>query len=297
MPSWETETGEIRHDLYRIRRSHPEPVPRELHPKLFKFSNVLTLILWLTYIVFQFFFACSVQIGARNILWRMWIVLWAEMALSFPQAVVAVNIILSLYVAVQARTRPSYQLLGSSTPAVDVFITCCGEPADVVIDTVAAAIAQDYPPKQFRVFVLDDGHDVMLREAITALNRERARKSGPQIGYLSRHLAPGVKSYYKAGNLQFGIEETRQLGGSEYIASLDSDMIPEPGWLRMVVPHLVLDEALAIACPIPVFAKSHHQLPARVAVNVNCSVITMFPTAIHWLSRSNWISIPPYWSL
>lgn len=207
----------------------------------------------------------------------------------------AVNTILSLYAAGDARTRPSYQLMGSSAPTVDVFITCCGEPTDIVIDTVAAAAAQDYPPKQFRVFILDDGHDEMLREAITALNRESTGKTGPQVGYLSRNLAPGVKSYYKAGNLQFGIDETRRSGGSEYIASLDADMISEPGWLRMMVPHLILDDALAVACPTPVFEKPH-QLPTRVAANVDFSVITMSPTAIHYLSRQNWISVPQFWS-
>lgn len=143
--------------------------------------------------------------------------------------------------------------MGSSAPTVDVFITCCGEPTDIVLDTVAAAAAVDYPPKQFRVFVLDDGHDEMLREAIKGLGRKSTERNGPDVGYLSRHVAPGTKSYYKAGNLQFGIEETQRLGGSEYLASLDADMIPMAGWLRMMVPHLIVEDALAVACPTPVF--------------------------------------------
>lgn len=111
---------------------------------------------------------------------------------------------------------------GSSAPTIDVFITCCGEPTDVIVDTVVAAAAQDYLPNQFRLFVLDDGHDEPFREAIMVFNRKSAQKSSSQVGYLPRHLAPGAKSYRKAGiifNLQFGIDETRRLGGSEYLAS------------------------------------------------------------------------------
>lgn len=251
MPS-ET-TVEVRQGPYRISRSSPEPVPLELHPKVFQFSNVVTWGLWVAYIVFQSLFAWSVQLNKRKIWWRMWIVLWAEVALTFQQATTAFNIILSLYAARGLRTRPSYQLIGSSAPTVDVFITCCGEPIDVVVDTIAAAVAQDYPAQEFRVFVLDDGHDVKLREAVETFNTERKERIGPQVGYLARALVPGLKSYFKAGNLQFGIEETSSLGGSEYIASLDADMISEPGWLRMMVPHLIVEDALAVVCPTPVF--------------------------------------------
>lgn len=248
-------TEKIRRGPYQIKRSFPEPLPLELHPKIFKASHIFTFTSWIVYIVFQFLFAWSVQTNTARpkLLWRMWIFLWAEVALSFQQVVGVINIILSLYAADESRRRPSYRLIGSSAPTVDVFITCCGEPTDIVVDTVAAAAALDYPPQQFRVLVLDDGHDEMLHEAIKILVKKSTENAGPQIKYLSRNLAPGVKSYFKAGNLQFGIEETRLWGGgSEYLASLDADMIPKPGWLRMMVPHLILEDALAMACPAPV---------------------------------------------
>ena len=123
----------------------------------------------------------------------------------------------------------------------------------MIIDTVAAAVAQDYPSQRFRVFILDDGHDEKLQEAMKRLSTRSAETNGPKIWYLSRKLEAGFRSYFKAGNLQFGIEESMRWGGSEYIASLDSDMIPEPDWLRRMIPHLLLDNQMALACPPQVF--------------------------------------------
>lgn len=240
---------EIQPASYKIEQSSGESVPLELHPRLFKFSNIITWGLWSLYIVFQFSFAWSVQIVTNKLLWRMWVVLLAEVCLSFQEAVLAVNTILALFGADGTRARPWYRLTGSEAPTVDVFVPCCGEAVDVVVDTLAAAVAQDYPAQRFRVFLLDDGHDENLREAVEVLNKQSAERNGPQVRYLSRELAPGVKSYFKAGNLQFGIEETRRLGGSEYVASLDADMIPEPDWLRRMIPHLILEDQLALACP------------------------------------------------
>lgn len=40
---------------------------------------------------------------------------------------------------------------------------------------------------------------------------------------------------------------------SEYVAGLDADMIPEPHWLRTMLPHLVDDGDVALACPPQTF--------------------------------------------
>ena len=179
----------------------------------------------------------------------MWIILIAEVCLSFPELVLAANTIFGLFCATEARVRQCYRLLGQSAPTVDVFITSCGEPVDVVIDTVATTVAQDYPSDRFRVLVLDDGHDEELQDAVKRLGKRSAEESGPPVLYFCRKIKPGVRSYFKAGNLQFGLEESSRLGGSEYVASLDADMMPEPDWLRRMVPHLILQDDLALATP------------------------------------------------
>lgn len=159
------------------------------------------------------------------------------------------NLIFTLLCAQESRSRPGYELLGNEAPSIDVFVTCCGEQVDVILDTVAAATAQDYPKSKFIVFVLDDGHNEELRRGVGQVSKNLERLDGPQLIYLSRKVEVGVKSYFKAGNIQFGIEESKARSGSEYIASLDADMIPEPNWLRKMVPHLILEDIIALVAP------------------------------------------------
>lgn len=118
-----------------------------------------------------------------------------------------------------------------------------------------------------RIFVLDDGHDRNLRDAVLALAERSKTENGPAVYYLSRNVEPGSKSYFKAGNLQFGIDESEKLGGSEFIASLDADMIPEPGWLRRMIPHLLLHGDIALACP-PQVCSTQHPDPKNQLISI-----------------------------
>lgn len=239
---------------YEIQERPRELLRLERYPRLFKYSNIFVWCLWFLYITYQLKFAYVVQNASPVFMWRMWLVLLGELFLSVQEAAWGFGAIFALICANDTRPpRPCYRLVGNSAPTVDVLIPCCREPIDVIIDTVAAAVAQDYPPQQLRVFLLDDGHDEKLRETMKRLSTKSAEANGPQVRYLSRELGAGVRSYYKAGNLHFGIEESMRLGGSEYLACLDSDMIPEPDWLRRIIPHLMLDQKMALACPPQVF--------------------------------------------
>lgn len=246
MPS--SEPFEARSGPYTIQRSPAIPFPLEIHPFQFKTSNIVAWSLWWLYVACQFNFATSVQNGSLHILWRMWLALFADFCLSFQEVVYAISILFPLCSVVKTVARPRYQLTGDSSPTVDVLVTCCGEPVDVIINTITAAAAQDYPSTRFRVFLLDDGHDERLRQAIEELKVVLEKEKTTQIIYLSRDIKPGARSYFKAGNLQYGIDESCRLGSSEYIAGLDADMIPDSTWLRKMVPHLILDPGLALAC-------------------------------------------------
>lgn len=251
----------IQHGSYEIERCNSKPVPLELHPNLFKFSNLVSWTLWSLYITVEFYLAWSVQVRTPKVIWRMWIALSTEVCLTFQEVVLAINTALALSSTSNTRVRSCYRLVGSSAPTVDVFVPCCGEAVAVIMDTVAAVMTQDFPSQRFRVFVLDDGHDNGLRQAVDVLSRQSAERNGPVLHYLSRDLEPGVQSHFKSGNLRFGIEQTRRLGSSDYIASLDADMIPEPDWLRRMVPHLILDDVLALACP-PQVHQMHRNVPS-----------------------------------
>ena len=131
-------------------------------------------------------------------------------------------------------------------PTVDVFVTCCGEDDDLILDTVRAACDIDYPVDRFRVILLDDGKAESLEKAIFAL-----QDTYPNLHYKSREKIPGVPHHFKAGNLNYGLDEVHNMpgGASQFMAALDADMIPEQDWLRAIMPHMLIDEKMALACP------------------------------------------------
>ena len=136
-------------------------------------------------------------------------------------------------------------LTGQQVPSVDVFITYCGEDLDVVLDTVRAACALDYPTQSFRVFVLDDSGSQELGEAIA----KRWQLSNKNLYYTSR--GEQVSRHSKAANLNWGLRYAHlQEGGSaELLAVLDVDMIPERDWLRSLIPQIYQDERVAMVNP------------------------------------------------
>jgi cellulose synthase/poly-beta-1,6-N-acetylglucosamine synthase-like glycosyltransferase len=127
----------------------------------------------------------------------------------------------------------------------------CGEQWDVILDTVAGAALQDYPSNSYRVFVLDDANDSSISHSVDEFNRKECEKLGIQpVIYLSRLNKSGIVRHHKAGNLEYGIRISReQYGGSEFIAGLDADMIPESDWLKRLVPHLLYSSKTAIVSP------------------------------------------------
>ncbi|KAL3478461.1 nucleotide-diphospho-sugar transferase [Aspergillus californicus] len=188
-----------------------------------------------------------------------WLVFLIEIGARFGQAMFQADMGLYLLFRRQkAWQRPRHRLVGAESPTVDVFVTCCGEDVELVMDTVRAAASQDYPLSTYRVFVLDDAGSQELHDAIHTYNTDRPH-TGQEVHYLARTKNPGKPHYFKAGNLRFGLQESRKKGRvSEYIAALDVDAIPETDWLRRMVPHLILDEHLGAIVP----GLHHYNLPA-----------------------------------
>ena len=240
---------EIQRGPYTFHESSAQLFLFETHLKAFKFSQALTWGLWLLHLILHLSLAWKIQRDESDLSWRVWVAFISELCLTIPEALTACTIILALLSGKAAHPRPDYRLSGHAVPSVDIMITCCGESVDVIINTILAAATQDYPAQHFRVFVLDDAHDAELRHAVDMLQLRRKGATGPSIIYLARTVTPGEESHFKSGNLRFGIEESQHLGpGSEFLAGLDADMIPEPDWLRRMVPHLLLQDEVGVAC-------------------------------------------------
>lgn len=100
----------------------------------------------------------------------------------------------------------------------------------------------NYPRERFRVTVLDDSASVLKHvQALTV--------QFPNLFYSTRGARE--PSWHKAGNINHGLRFIASLpnGPSEFVAGLDVDMIPEPDWLRRVVPHLLQDSQMGLVSP------------------------------------------------
>jgi cellulose synthase (UDP-forming) len=124
---------------------------------------------------------------------------------------------------------------GQLSPTIDVFITACGEPLDIVMGTVHAAQAMEVSHK---TWVLDDGDSDELREACAAVG----------AGYLRRE----DRSHAKAGNVNAALGRT----SGEFVVILDADHIPSPDFLIRALPHMH-DPTVAFAQTPQAFPTAH----------------------------------------
>jgi cellulose synthase (UDP-forming) len=124
------------------------------------------------------------------------------------------------------RFKPEQAALPSAEgKAVDVFITVCGEPMNVVTQTIAAAARISWGGP-LTVYVLDDkGSPEVERVAgrYGAVYRSRVRDGLPPRDA-------------KAGNLNFGLG----LSSGDYVLTLDADQVPSPVIVERLAPYLTL---------------------------------------------------------
>lgn len=212
--------------------------------RLAPFSALCALVSYWIYFVLRIKYTLAAQKAAHHIYVYAWMVVFIEMGIAMP----ALMIQLWQGIILKGRHREKLRIIGDTVPTVDVFITCCGEDLDVVLDTTRAAAAVDWPGDRFRIIILDDGNSAELRVAIETLALANTNIS---ILYTARVKVKGVPHHFKAGNLNHGLAFVQELPGGpgEFIAALDADMIPEPHWLRTIIAHLVIDSQLALSCP------------------------------------------------
>ena len=197
---------------------------------------------WL-YLVLRAHYTILAQRSAHTIYYMAWIFIVVELLVSIPMLL---HRFWGLH-ATGARKRPKLRLVGDNVPPIDVVITCCGEEDDLVLTTAKAACNVDYPRSRFRVIVCDDGKSDGLRQLVEKVAIEQF----DNLYYRSRPKYPGVPHHFKAGNLNYALEETEKFegGAAHFLAALDADMIPERAWLRALLPHMLQDPKCSMACP------------------------------------------------
>lgn len=189
---------------------------------LFRFVPLLTVAatgLYLLYLGLRIACLITAQKAQGRTFPQAWVFVAVEVAVAIPSIM---HNIWTMW-AIKKRSRPKLRLTGDDGPTVDVFVTCCREDDDVILDTVRAACDLDYPRDRFRVVVLDDGKSAALEASVNRL----AMTTYPNLFYVARPKAPGVPHHFKAGNLNFGLDWVHSLpgGASKFMAALDADMV------------------------------------------------------------------------
>ena len=115
---------------------------------------------------------------------------------------------------------------GSVLPKVSIHLPICNEPPHMVRQTLDALARLDYA--EYEVLVIDNNTmDPALWEPVA----DHCARLGPKFRFFHLGKWPG----FKAGALNFALRETAP--DAEIIASLDSDYVVEPDWLRCMVPQ------------------------------------------------------------
>jgi cellulose synthase/poly-beta-1,6-N-acetylglucosamine synthase-like glycosyltransferase len=105
--------------------------------------------------------------------------------------------------------------------------------AERLLDHVAAI---EYPKERLEIQVLDDSTDETRH--IVRRHVERLRDTGLDVVYVHRVDRTG----YKAGALDAGLKVSK----GDLVAIFDADFLPQPDFLRALVPHFVADEKVGM---------------------------------------------------
>ncbi|WP_062232389.1 UDP-forming cellulose synthase catalytic subunit [Aureimonas sp. N4] len=154
---------------------------------------------------------------------------------------------LSLFVvAAPVPPRPSRTLTpGRKPPSVDVFVPTYNEPTKLLANTLASALAMNYPADRFTVWLLDDGGTDQKRQSDDMVSAEAAERRHAELNVLcealgARYLTRARNTSAKAGNLNHGM--TRSTG--ELIAVFDADHAPARDFLAETVGYFEDDPRL-----------------------------------------------------
>ncbi|KAG6291928.1 hypothetical protein E4U09_003649 [Claviceps aff. purpurea] len=245
---------------------------------------ILNTLLYLAYLALRICAIYWAQSAAGKVFAGAWIFVGVEIAVTIPPLMHNGWTMM----AMKKRNRPKLRLRGYEVPTVDVFVTCCGEEDDLVMDTVRGACDVDYPLERFRVIILDDGKSETLEAAVQHL-----ALTYPNLYYMSREKIPGKPHHFKAGNLNYGLDQTHLLpgGAGQFMAALDADMIPERDWLRGTLPHLLVDPKMALACPPQLFYNTPPSDPLAQSLDLFVHVIEPIKDAmgVAWCTGSGYV--------
>ena len=123
-------------------------------------------------------------------------------------------------------------------PKVSIHVPCYNEPPQMVMQTLDALAALDYP--HFEVLVIDNN---TKDEAVWKPLEAYCATLGPRFRFFHLPQWPG----YKAGALNFALTQTAH--DAKIIGVIDSDYVVAPNWLRATAPYFDKPEVAFVQAP------------------------------------------------
>ena len=169
----------------------------------------------------QFLALIAMVLGLYYLFWHYFYINWQIWYVSVPFFFAEIaGWLLITFFAITSWYRRYHDPAGlelDQSYSVDVFVTTCGEPVEILRDTLNGVAAIDYPHK--KVYVLDDAASL----EVAALSRD--------FGY--DYLARPEHADAKAGNLNYGLKQS----SGELILTLDADQVPQPQIINRLVGY------------------------------------------------------------
>lgn len=97
-----------------------------------------------------------------------------------------------------------------------------------VIERLIDAVCEfDYPKEKFEIQILDDSNDETVEIVAHKVKQYQS------LGYNIQQIRRPIRSGFKAGALEYGLEESK----GEFIAIFDADFVPRKDFLRKTLIH------------------------------------------------------------
>jgi exo-beta-1,3-glucanase (GH17 family)/cellulose synthase/poly-beta-1,6-N-acetylglucosamine synthase-like glycosyltransferase len=125
-----------------------------------------------------------------------------------------------------------------NAPKVSIHVPCYNEPPHMVMQTLDALAALDYP--NFEVLIIDNNTQ---DEAVWKPVEEYCKGLGEKFRFFHLPSWPG----YKAGALNFALTQTSS--DASVIGVIDSDYMVAPNWLRATVAFFEKPEVAFVQAP------------------------------------------------
>ncbi|MBI4686282.1 MAG: glycosyltransferase [Nitrospirae bacterium] len=169
---------------------------------------LINLLLGLRYFIWRAFYTLNLDTGASATV---------TFTVYFAELYGYVHVML-FYFQTYCPVKRQTPYHNGSPPAVDVFITTINEPPHMIMRTVVACRAMDWPADKINIYVLDDGKREEIKRLIEVLS----------CSYVTRGDIGGAK----AGNINNALKITN----SEFVMILDVDHIPVRSYLKETMP-------------------------------------------------------------